>query len=64
MKQTYRGSCHCGKVQFEIGADLDHVRVCDCSICRRRGRSTLSIHALRKTISAKLRQSTIPKATD
>mgnify|MGYP003042263841 FL=1 len=37
MKQTYRGSCHCGRVQFEVDADLDHVRVCDCSICRRRG---------------------------
>ena len=37
MKQTYRGSCHCGAVRFEIDADLDHVRVCDCSICHRRG---------------------------
>lgn len=37
MKQTYRGSCHCGKVRFEVDADLDHVRVCDCTICRRRG---------------------------
>ena len=37
MKRTYRGSCHCSRVQFEIDADLDHVRVCDCSICRRRG---------------------------
>jgi hypothetical protein len=37
MKQTYKGSCHCGKVQFEVDVDLDHVRVCDCSICRRRG---------------------------
>jgi hypothetical protein len=37
MKQTYSGSCHCGKVLFEVDADLDHVRVCDCSICRRRG---------------------------
>jgi hypothetical protein len=37
MKQTYKGSCHCGKVQFEVDADFDHVRVCDCSICRRRG---------------------------
>ena len=37
MKQTYKGSCHCGKVRFEVDADLDHVRVCDCSICRRRG---------------------------
>jgi hypothetical protein len=37
MIQTYKGSCHCGKVQFEVDAELDHVRVCDCSICRRRG---------------------------
>src|SRR6267143_2358209 len=37
MKQTYQGSCHCGKVKFEVDADLDHVRVCDCSICRKRG---------------------------
>ena len=33
----YQGSCHCGKVQFEIEAEIDHVRVCDCSICKQRG---------------------------
>ena len=37
VTQTYQGSCHCGAVRFEVDADLDHVRVCDCSICRRRG---------------------------
>ncbi len=37
MKTTYQGSCHCGKVRFEIDADIDHVRVCDCSICKKRG---------------------------
>lgn len=37
MKKTYQGSCHCGKVKFEVDTDLDHVRVCDCSMCRRRG---------------------------
>ena len=37
MQQTYRGACHCGRVRFEVDAVLDHVRVCDCSICRRRG---------------------------
>ena len=34
---TYQGSCHCGRVRFEIDATLDHVRVCDCSVCKRRG---------------------------
>lgn len=33
----YKGSCHCGKVRFEIEAEIDHVRVCDCSVCRMRG---------------------------
>lgn len=35
--RTYHGSCHCGRVRFEVDLDLDHVRACDCSICRRRG---------------------------
>ncbi|HAK52776.1 MAG TPA: hypothetical protein DCM54_12865 [Gammaproteobacteria bacterium] len=35
--KTYHGSCHCGAVQFEVDLELDHVRVCDCSLCRKRG---------------------------
>ena len=34
---TYVGSCHCGNVRFEVEAEIDHVRICDCSICARRG---------------------------
>ncbi len=37
MKTTYAGSCHCGAVRFNVTADLDHVRVCDCSLCHKRG---------------------------
>jgi len=33
----HTGSCHCGRVRFAIEAEIDRVRVCDCSICRRRG---------------------------
>ena len=35
--KTYQGSCHCGFVTFEVDADIQHVRVCDCSICHKRG---------------------------
>lgn len=34
---TYQGQCHCGDTRFEIEAEIDHVRECDCSVCRRRG---------------------------
>ena len=37
MMRTYKGSCHCGRIRFEVDADLDHVRSCDCSVCSRRG---------------------------
>ncbi|WP_233168525.1 GFA family protein [Xylophilus sp. ASV27] len=37
---TYQGACHCGRTRFEVDADIDHVRVCDCSVCRRRGALT------------------------
>lgn len=35
--KTYQGSCHCGACRFEVDMDLDHVRSCNCSVCRRRG---------------------------
>lgn len=33
----HSGSCHCGKIRFTVEAEIDHVRVCDCSICSKRG---------------------------
>jgi hypothetical protein len=34
---TYSGSCHCGRVAFELDAKLDYVVECNCSLCRRIG---------------------------
>jgi len=34
--RTYRGSCHCGAVTFEIETDFPELTTCDCSICRRK----------------------------
>ncbi|MBF9231849.1 GFA family protein [Microvirga alba] len=33
----HKGSCHCGKVAFEVEADIEKVVECNCSICRQRG---------------------------
>jgi hypothetical protein len=35
--KTHRGACHCGKVRFEVEADLASVMACNCSICSRAG---------------------------
>lgn len=37
MNQKHQGSCHCGFIKFEVTADIDHVRICNCSICLKRG---------------------------
>jgi hypothetical protein len=33
----YKGSCHCGKVAFEVEGEIDGAITCNCSICLRRG---------------------------
>ena len=32
----YRGSCHCGGVQFQIDAEITDVYMCDCSLCAKK----------------------------
>ena len=34
--RTYTGGCHCGRVRFEVVADLARVSECNCSICTRK----------------------------
>ena len=33
----YKGSCHCGRVAFEVEGELTRVTDCNCSICTRKG---------------------------
>lgn len=35
--QSYRGSCHCQAVRFEVDTDLTKVLDCNCSHCARKG---------------------------
>jgi hypothetical protein len=34
---NYRGSCHCGKVSYEVEGELEQVMECNCSHCDRKG---------------------------
>jgi hypothetical protein len=34
---TYRGSCHCGRIAFEVDGTLSSAMSCNCSICQRKG---------------------------
>jgi len=33
----YKGSCHCGKIAFEVEGELNGAMACNCSICLRKG---------------------------
>ncbi|MDR3387091.1 MAG: GFA family protein [Rudaea sp.] len=33
----YQGSCHCGKVAFEVEGQIDKAISCNCSMCQRKG---------------------------
>ena len=33
----YKGSCHCGKIAFEVEGELNGAMACNCSMCSRKG---------------------------
>ena len=34
---AHHGSCHCGRVAFQVDGEVAEVIDCNCSMCRRRG---------------------------
>lgn len=43
----YRGSCHCGAVQFEIDTEITEVTMCDCSLCSKKNALMCTAHESR-----------------
>lgn len=33
----YTGSCHCGRVAFDVEGEIQSAMACNCSICARKG---------------------------
>lgn len=33
----HRGSCHCGRIKYEVEGEITGALACNCSICSRRG---------------------------
>lgn len=55
----HQGSCHCGKVKFEVEGEIKEVMACNCSICSRKGsllwfapRSALKVSTPEKDIAS------------
>jgi hypothetical protein len=34
---VYTGSCHCGRIRFQVEGEVDSGMACNCSMCSRRG---------------------------
>lgn len=41
---SYRGSCHCGAVTFEITSDFPELTTCNCSICTKKNALMVRVH--------------------
>ncbi|NUZ05344.1 GFA family protein [Piscinibacter koreensis] len=37
MTTTHSGSCHCGRVAFDVDGAIDGGLACNCSMCQRKG---------------------------
>jgi hypothetical protein len=37
MIMKYHGSCHCGRIAYDVEGDIKSAMACNCSICQRKG---------------------------
>jgi hypothetical protein len=37
VDMAHKGSCHCGRIAFEVEGEPTGVMACNCSICQRKG---------------------------
>lgn len=40
----YKGSCHCGTIKFQIDTEIESLKTCDCSFCKKKNATMLSVH--------------------
>src|SRR4051794_9312554 len=50
--RTYEGGCHCGRVRYEVTADVSKVIECNCSICSKKGHLLAFVPEDRFTLKA------------
>jgi len=41
---TFKGSCHCGSVRFEVTGTLDDFTMCDCTLCVKKNAVMYKVH--------------------
>ncbi|WP_413698683.1 GFA family protein [Psychromonas sp. KJ10-10] len=44
LKKRFKGSCHCGEIEFEINTNFPELTTCDCSICLRKNALMVKVH--------------------
>jgi hypothetical protein len=48
----YRGSCHCGGVQFQVDVEITDIYTCDCSLCAKKNALMTTVPEAQLTVVA------------